>query len=81
MEESISLNELYAVIGALREREYRQNKFSAAIKGINLDEETGNTAQGAFAAAEEKANEILTGMNSEERTLSELGFGVEVEDE
>jgi len=78
MEESICLTELYAIIGALREREYRQNKFSAAINGINLDEETGNT-QGAFAAAEEKANEILTGMNSEERTMSELGFGVEDE--
>ena len=79
MEESICLTELYAIIGALREREYRQNKFSAAINGINLDEETGNTAEGAFAAAEEKAKEILTGMNSEERTMSELGFGVEEE--
>jgi len=79
MEENISLNELYAVIGALREREYRQNKFSAALTGVNLDEETGKTAESAFSVAEERANEILTGMNSEERTMSELGFGVEDE--
>ena len=79
MEESINLNELYAIIGALRERENRHNKFAAALKGVNLDEENGQSAQDIFDSAEEKANEILTGMTSEERTMSELGFGVESE--
>lgn len=40
MEIKLSLPELEHIVTAARERELRQQKFAAALKGINLDEET-----------------------------------------
>jgi hypothetical protein len=39
LEECLSLPELEAMLKASREQENRRNKFAAALKGINLDEE------------------------------------------
>lgn len=38
LEEKLSLDELMATLDAAREREHRQNKFMAALKGIDIDE-------------------------------------------
>lgn len=38
LEESLSLDELMATLKAIRDREHRQNKFVAAMQGIDIDE-------------------------------------------
>jgi hypothetical protein len=40
LEECLTFEELTAIINALREKEARENKFMAAIQGIDLDEES-----------------------------------------
>jgi len=37
MEEALSLEELMATLNASKEREHRERKFMAALKGIDLD--------------------------------------------
>lgn len=37
MEEKLSLDELMATLEAVRDKEHRQNKFMAALKGVDLD--------------------------------------------
>ena len=39
LESDLSLDELFATINAIREKEKRDKKFLAAINGIDLDEE------------------------------------------
>lgn len=41
LEETLSLPELMATLTAAQEAEYRRNKFMAALKGIDLDKESG----------------------------------------
>ncbi len=41
LEEKLSLEELFAILDAIRATEYRKMKFQASLKGIDLDKETG----------------------------------------
>lgn len=81
MEINLSLNELEAILEAERKRQFQQNKFNAALKGINLDGESKEKS------AEEKVQEIknrvaarLSGVSEEEYELQTLGMGVEEEE-
>jgi hypothetical protein len=38
LESSLSINELNALVKALRDKEYREMKFHAAMNGVDLDE-------------------------------------------
>ena len=40
LEDSLSIEELLATIGAIRERDNNQRKFDAAMQGIDLEEES-----------------------------------------
>ena len=39
MESELSIDELLATLKAIREKEHRNNKFLAAMQGIDLEEE------------------------------------------
>lgn len=41
LENSLSMPELMATLAASRDKQYEQNKFFAAIQGIDLDDATG----------------------------------------
>lgn len=56
-----------------------RQRFAAALKNIDLGELDDGEEDDPFTVAQEKANEILTGKSEEERTVGELGFGVEEE--
>lgn len=81
METNLSLPELEAILDAERERQYNQNKFLAALKGINLE---GAAAKSAEEKVEEIKNRVaakLAGKDVETYELETLGLGVEVEEE
>jgi hypothetical protein len=43
LETSISMPELSAILNVKREQDYADKKFSAAMQGVNLDEQTGKS--------------------------------------
>lgn len=77
LEDSINIDELHMILKAGRDREERQNRFAAALKGINLDE---GKEDEAYAAVERRAKARLEGRTEEELEFEELGIEVEVED-
>jgi len=45
LEECLTFEELTAIINALRDKEARENRFMAAIQGIDLDEDSTSSSQ------------------------------------
>lgn len=43
LEEKLSMPELMATLSSLRDLDYQEKKFLAAIQGVDLDKETGNS--------------------------------------
>lgn len=76
IEESLSLPELEHVVTAAREKEMRNNRFMAALKGVNLDEDT----------AVDKVEEMKRRIEAERagvsvEALDFMDMGIEVESE
>jgi len=78
METHLSLPELEAILQAARERQYVQNKFIAALKGVDLDEGMESVEE-RFDAIESRARAKAMGMSPEAYELSDIGVGVETE--
>lgn len=80
LEESLSLPELNAIVGAKREQQYEQNKFAAALKGVDLDKSSGSESpEERFERIKRQAQAKAEGKSETEVEFSELGFGVELE--
>lgn len=77
LEESLNLRELEAIVKAARDREHRNNKFMAALKGINLDED--DDAKERFEAVKRRAEARMSGKSEEQLELAE--FGLEIVEE
>lgn len=82
LERSLSMPELTAVLESKRDADYQERKFLAALKGIDLDKETGNSEQNAWERMKAKVfsggkttnpNDItaLQGYNAQK-----AGFGI-----
>lgn len=79
LEIHLTLNELEMIIDASREKEYRQNKFLAALKGIDLDAPAKEDIKERFDRAKMRAEARLTGKSAEELELDSLGIEVETD--
>lgn len=77
LETSLSMSELIATLGAMHEKENRQNKFLAAIQGIDLSEQSKNTNEDSGVSTlqdiEARAHARLTG-NATESMAIQQGF-------
>ena len=78
MENNLCLAELEAILDASREREFRQQKFAAALKGVDLGEPDGKDVP-TFDDIKNRAKAKLAGKSEEEVSLEEIGFAVETE--
>jgi hypothetical protein len=78
IEENLTLEELQAILGAARDKEYRGQKFTAALKGIDLDEKMGNN-DSSFDDVKRRAEAKLTGVSEEHLEFSSIGIAVEEE--
>jgi translation initiation factor 1 (eIF-1/SUI1) len=81
LENSLSMPELLATLDAYRDSDYRHKKFLAAIQGVDLDKESGNTQNAwenlkakVFSGGKTKdGNDVLAlqGVNAQK-----AGFGI-----
>lgn len=77
MEETITFEELEAILKGMSDKEMRQWRFSASLKGIDLDKEMGGED---LPTLEDKINEVharAAGMDPDTFALSQLGISVE----
>lgn len=82
LELSLSMPELIATLTQKREMDYRDKKFLAAMQGVDLDEETGQSDQNAWE--EMKARVLSGGKASNSKDIVALqgfeaqqaGFGI-----
>ena len=81
LEEALTLAELQLVINALREQELRNQKFFAAINGIDLDKAAAKDAEEKFMQVKQRVDARLAGMDEEKFELNSLGFDVLDDDE
>lgn len=80
LEDNINLDELQAILTASRDREHRRNKFFAAMKGIDLDEQATGDAQSRFDEVQRRVEAKLTGKSEQVLELDVFGLDIE-EDE
>jgi len=80
LEASLNIHELRAIIDASREREHRQNKFNAALKGIDLDEGERKRNQDRLDAIQMRVNARLSGRSEHALESNDLGFTLETEE-
>lgn len=79
LESSLSLQELISIVEAKRENDYQQNKFLAAIQGIDLDEQSGKKnaweemKDRVFNGNKKKSNDIA---DLKGRDAAQAGFGI-----
>lgn len=77
MEEVLTVEELYAIVDGMRETEHRQNKFAAALQGVDLDENKNDD----FERIKQKAAAELAGKDEDEYVLSMIGIEMEEDDD
>jgi hypothetical protein len=80
LESALSLPELEAILSASREREHRQNKFLAALQGVDLDKHQQEESEEAFDRIQRRAYAKLSGMSEEMIEHGEFGMDFEIED-
>lgn len=88
LEESISMPELTLLLSTRRDLDYQQRKFDAAMQGVNLDEEVGNSnawedlkARVFSGGKARDGNDILAlqGQNAAQAGFG-IGMGLDYED-
>lgn len=79
MEETLTLDEAYALLDAMYRKEERSNRFAAAIQGIDLDEHTNSDDD--FERIKKKAEADLAGKTEEEHTFDIIGIAYESDDD
>lgn len=76
----ISLPELEALLKEAREKEQRNQRFLAAIQGIDLDAHSKESAEDKLEAAKRRVAAMQSGKPKEEFEFDELDIGYEVEE-
>lgn len=84
LEEELSMHELIEIVKALRDKEWRQHKMNAALKGIDLDkgkkqeheEDPVERAKRRVAQRQSGLNEKEFEARESEKRLESIGFKV-----
>lgn len=85
LEKSLSLAELFATLESKRESDYQDKKFTASLKGIDLDEASGKAQEDPWEAMKARVSAKLSGIgdgNPNDVTAlqgvraQQLGFGI-----
>lgn len=79
LEENINLPELTAILDAARKQRHDQNKFMAALKGIDLDKGQQTSAEEKFNEVQNRVQAKLRGVRQEVITMDAFGIDVETE--
>ena len=85
LEKSLSLSEMFATLSAKRDMDYQDKKFTASLKGINLDEATGKQDEDPWEAMKARVAAKTSGIgNGDPNDITALqgleaqrkGFGI-----
>lgn len=85
LEKSLSLPELFKTLESKRDSDYQDKKFTASLKGIDLDEASGNSQEDPWEAMQARVQSKLSGIgdgNPNDITAlqgvraQQLGFGI-----
>lgn len=80
LEESLCLSELMAVLEARREQDYSSKKFAAALKGVDLDKQTGQDDAWeklkAKVASKGKTTDSNDIVSLQGKAAAQAGFGI-----
>ena len=80
MEEALTLDELMLIVNSLRKKEQSDREFAAAIRGIDIRDNSEEDAESAFERIKRQAEADLQGKTEDEVLFAELGIDVEVID-
>ncbi len=75
IEENLNLDELQTILEASREQEYNRQKFAAALKGVDLDENSGKS-DSSFDDVKRRAQSKLSGVSEETLEFADIGIAV-----
>jgi hypothetical protein len=79
MENTLTLEELYLLRNAQYDTEHRRNKFFAALKGIDLDEQQAQN--NGFDEVKRRAAADAAGMTEEAFVFNMIGIEIEGDDD
>lgn len=79
LENAINLDELQALLNAEHEREHRRNKFTAALKGINLDDAEVESNRQKFEEVKRRVESRTSGKSEVELEWNSFGLDIETE--
>lgn len=74
LEDSLSREEVFKLIEAIRENRYEEMKFQAALKGIDLDKQGQDSD---FERVRKEAMAKVAGMSEEALELDEIGVSIQ----
>lgn len=77
LEEHITLKELEAILEAKYDHERRQQKFAAALKGINIDGPAEDDVKDRFEAVKNRVEAKNLGVSEDQLAFSDLGIDFE----
>lgn len=72
LETNVTLEELNAIVNKSREMKYQQNKFLAAMKGIDLDQSTDQEER--FNEVQRRVEAKLSGKSTDEIEFQDFGI-------
>lgn len=72
--------ELEAILHESREKVRREQKFLAAIQGIDIDAQSKENAEERFEASRRRAQAVLEGKSKEEVEMDDIEMDYEVEE-
>lgn len=85
LEESLSMPELLATLSSLRELDYQEKKFLAAIQGVDIDKGSGNASRRGQQEWEDMKTRVFSGNKTKDsndiislqgQNARKAGFGV-----
>lgn len=78
MEDTLTLEELYLLVDARHRAEHRNNRFMAAIQGVDIDE---NKSDEDFERIQRKASADLAGKSEDEFVFDMIGIEIDADDD
>lgn len=81
MEDTLTLDELYLLAGAQHREEHRRNRFAASLKGIDLDDEMGESEEDIWERTQRKAAADSAGVSEEEYVFGMIGIDMDDDDD
>lgn len=79
LEDALSIQEVEVLLDASRAQQYENHKFAAALKGIDLDEQSGKSGNDdapTFEDIKRRAEAKARGVSEDQLAFADIGIAV-----